>query len=177
MSESITYDALEQNKEELFIGEKRKRGRPPKSFLSSDEINVTESKPTSNNAAFLVAYPQRPKDDFGKWQKIHVTETSEVFLKWLDDCQFGAYEYDLKYRKYSKFIWIVSEDKSKKQRAFAFIDRATGNIHNPVKFDEPFDHFVGNIIDPKTRISTIGPYGVKTEWKWLPTHPEYAPIK
>jgi hypothetical protein len=189
MSVSITYDALEKNKQSLFVTDepKRKRGRPPKAFiteeLQTNTTDVTITKPTINNADFLVAYPEQPKVRFGQWQKIHVAETSEVFLKWLDDCQeivdneFGAYEWDLKVRKYSKYIWIIMEHKSKKVRPFAFIDRSTGNIHCPATFDDPFEHYVGNIIDPSTRLSTIGPYGVTTQWSFLPTHPDNIPVK
>ncbi len=187
MSESITYDALETNKQDLFVvTEKRKRGRPPKSFLTQNNSNDDiEIKPvvTANNAAFLERYPQIPKDNFGKWKTFHVSETSEVFTTWLDHCQeivddeFGPYIWDLKVKKYNKYIWVVMENDKRYQRPFAFIDKATANIHCPATYDDPFEHYNGNICDPGTMYSVIGPYGVKTEWAFLPTHPNNVPVK
>lgn len=184
--EPITDVALEKSKQELFgTVEKRKRGRPPKSFLvqNNDIVDIIPTKPTTNTADFFVAYPNIPKDKFGRWKTTHVSETSDIFLTWLENCQgivdeeFGMYEWDLKVRKYSKFIWVVMEHHTKKQRPFAFIDKTTANIHCPATFDDPFDHYCGNICDPETQYSVISPYGVKTSWAFLPTHPDNKPVK
>lgn len=162
MSDSITVPALETNKQDLFVG------RNKKIFDPTDLLRV---------------YPEKPKDTFGKWKTTHVQETSGVFLDWLNVCQeivdeeFGLYEWDLKVKKYNKFIWVVMENTKKKQRPFAFIDKSTANIHCPATFDDPFDHYCGNICDIGTRFAVIGPYGVKTVWAFLPTHPDNKPVK
>lgn len=186
MSEPITVSALERNTQQLFVSrEKRKRGRPPKSVLGSndDDIEYKPSKPTANTASFFAAYPEIPRDNFGKWKKTHVSETSEIFVDWLEGCQnlvdghFGPYIWDVKTKNYKKYIWIVIENEDGTIRVFAFVDRNTANIHCPATFDSPFEHFVGNITDPETQYSVIGPYGVITPWVFLPTHENVQPIK
>lgn len=177
---SITEKNLEESMESLTVVEtvKKGRGRPRKNPLPEQSIeDKKEKKQEQTNVPAFVFGPDIV-DNFGKWKKIKVTETSKPFIYWLDECQkmvdehFGENKRKLTYKVQRSWIFVQLSGEGS-VRPFAFIDKNTGNIHNPCLPDEPFEHFAGNIDDEETGLYCMGPYGVYTPWEWLPTHPDY----
>lgn len=182
---SLTEENLEKSMETLTVAfddppVKRGRGRPKKSPDLSPKIKeeqIDEKEQEHKKVPVFVFEPD-VEDNFGKWKKIKVTENSPAFVYWLKECQqmvdeyFGENKRKLicKIQRSWIFVQLTGEGVV---RPFAFIDKNTGNIHNPCLPDEPFDHFAGNIDDEETGLYCMGPYGVDTPWEWLPTHPDY----
>lgn len=114
-----------------------------------------------------------PDDTFGNWKTFSVSETSQVFVKWFNEIEKIVEEgWTLKIKSRKKFIGIYRSN-GHQTKVFAFVRKNTGNIHTPMTHKDPFIHFVGNILNPDTRLSVITPYGVKSHWEWLPTHEKY----
>lgn len=188
--EITTQQALEENLQGLSVSGK-KRGRPakepvyekiivcPKCKLDDpgDWSQCVGSCPMPESPHFKKAISpfavSLPKDSFGMWKRFNVSETSKVFLEWFQDCEKIVLDgWILKIKQAKKCILVVMT-KDTETRPFAFIKKSTGDIHTPATKSRPFDHFVGNICDPETRLSVLTEYGVKAHWLWLPTHPEY----
>lgn len=116
-------------------------------------------------------------DTWGTWNRFKVLETSKVFKDWLAEVSTIVMEgWTLKVYNVAKFIKLDMV-KDGQRRVFAFVKKSTGDIHCPATSSQAFDHFVGNICDPETRLSVLGPLGVTSHWSWLPTHPDYNPSK
>jgi hypothetical protein len=186
-----TQQALEENLQGLTVSGK-KRGRPRKVVEEEDEIIVCPKcklddpgdwsqcsgtcpmpeSPHFKKAASPLAV-SLPKDTFGNWKRSHVCETSKVFLEWFRECEKIVLEgWTLKIKQAKKYVFVVMSNGFE-TRPFAFVKKSTGDIHTPATKNQPFDHFVGNICDPETRLSVLTPYGVEAHWAWLPTHPDY----
>jgi hypothetical protein len=181
---SVTEENLEKSMETLTVASnetfsiKRGRGRPRKNPLSEQSIIENEEKEQEHKKVPVFVFEPAVEDNFGKWKKIKVTEQSPPFIYWLNECQkmvdehFGENKRKLVCKTQRSWIFVQLSGEGG-VRPFAFIDKNTGNIHNPCLPDEPFDHFAGNIDDEETGLYCMGPYGVDTPWEFLPTHPDY----
>lgn len=178
---SLTEENLEKSIETLTVAEqpvpiKKGRGRPRKHPIPIDVVSIKET--TINPDIINIKFEEY---EFGKWKNIKVDENTPILQKWVLDCQkivddhFGENIWKLNMKAQKGYIGIYMN--SDIQRIYAFVSKTTGNIHCPALIDEPFDDFVGNINDEKTRLLEIGPYGVISEWTWLPTHPDYKKYK
>ena len=171
-----TIETLTVPSEETPVPIKKGRGRPRKNPLP--EHSIVEEKEQEHKNVPVFVFEPAVEDNFGKWKKIKVTGTSKPFVFWLDECQkmvdehFGENKRKLVCKVQRSWIFVQLSGEGS-VRPFAFIDKNTGNIHNPCLPDEPFDHFAGNIDDEETGLYCMGPYGVYTPWEFLPTHPDY----
>lgn len=122
----------------------------------------------------LDVYPSLPDIQWEKWKKIHVTETSKVFIDWFDECETKVIDgWNLKIYSIKNGL-LIMRHKGKEKLPFAVVEKSTGNILCPALITgAPFEYPRGNIADVNTRMIDITPYGVKAHYKWLPTHPEY----
>lgn len=118
--------------------------------------------------------PNLPKDTWGLWKRFNVSETSKVFLDWLEEIRPTVLEgWQLKVGNMKKFIRLYLKN-GEDSRPFAFIKKSTGDIHCPATDKYPFTHFSGNIADKETRLSIFTPYGVQCHWSFLPTHKDFV---
>lgn len=146
------------------------RKKPQIQAPKTDEFVVWNPRPKIPSP-FTVQLPAEPT-----WVVASVTEKSAVFLTWLRDCQaivdthFGSQKFVLNIKPIINFLWITMRSTTE-DRVFAFISKATGNIHCPAVFDSPFEAAHGNIADPGTRLNCMSAWGVRTTWSWLPTYP------
>lgn len=110
----------------------------------------------------------------GDWKNIRVTETSGVFLDWVEDCKKVVLEHwTLGFSIQKEFLMLYRE-KDKQRLPFAFVKKSTGNIHCPALMTgDPYEFARGNVSDVNTRMSCITPTGVLAFNKYEPTHPDF----
>jgi len=117
--------------------------------------------------------PDLPPDPWGKWKRFNVSETSKIFLEWMNEVRpMVLHGWELRVGNTKKFIRLYIKNGNQ-SRVFAFVKKSTGDIHTPATLKYPFTHFSGNICDPETRLSILTPYGVKAHWTFNPTHENY----
>jgi hypothetical protein len=111
-------------------------------------------------------------------KKVHINETSEVFIKWLEDCKKIVLPgWTLKILNIREYIQVVREN-GKTRLPFAFIKKNGGSIHCPALLHgDPYEYERGFINDPETRLSDVTPFGIKAYNRYEPTHPEYSEQK
>ncbi len=183
---------------------KRKRGRPrkyPVVTLLDPETGDTYNQPVVIPPLPKLELPDQkvsldfwrtapiffdfPKDMFGKWNRIKLNEKSKDLLNWLWDCQnivdgfFGENVYHLKIYARSKYFHVIMQSlrKNLENRSFAFVEKATGDLYKPIVYNHASEDYSGNICDPDTRLSIVTPYGIKSYYTWMPTHPDYKKVE
>jgi hypothetical protein len=164
LAKSNTQETLDKNIQSLF------------------SVNQEPQKPTDEQKtkSFLKSYPELPPDKWGKWPPIRVSETSQIFLDWLEECQdmvdeeFGDGIWILKVKSIKNYLRVHRENKQKETKVFAFIHKSTGNIHTPATQEHAMEtYFTGNIGYNETNFTCMTPYGVKAYYSFVPTHERY----